>query len=640
MTHPDPVSFGVLQQIVIIMIINKDYACTRNPKVLEDEYSILGNAAGNTYIDNCIFHQDAKNIALQYPANPFVLIPEWTPDNNPTPLEYRNPVYNIRLKQNTFAAKQDGPGDYANVCGLGGYARVQDINIEACTWDYERFHTVNATPAGTVEAPILIHTPNAFSYSPGTSVSSNSSPQPPEVAVSFDATNNSSGFSTHHPRIPYYNQGDPVEVTLNHGNLGSQNVTYIARAKVSEGALAGSNNSGNNAYNANQFTTEPSGTNVVLDNTDFGWDTNKPGLFGIDAYAVDGNYSASVGSPYYTSQMVHESVIIVPDDDHMLIFNIKDSYYSDLYAVPALTGVMKRVELNGTVIWEEDIAEGGDDWERIEINLASSNFLDELDFNSFKNQLTFSIAIPTPGSVLTGGNSGNIVKGVNVWVDDIYLKKVGEPDNLIRDGDVENSIASELPFSPNSDCIWYVSDSTSFYAYHIDDTSVGGIYKNSNRAISKAFLNGADRKSGLKSILLNLPALNFLGTHAQADYTPLVANSTHEMISVAVDFDTRDFVDCAFYTAAPLSYDDTPVFSGNHVNKNLLLNTSFQLTGNLTLTNSKILFEPSQTPHTIIVPAPWTLTLIGDPAVVPYQLTFLGGCKNMWGGIIVEPGSV
>ncbi|MBL0340225.1 MAG: hypothetical protein IPP71_04465 [Bacteroidetes bacterium] len=53
---------------------------------------------------------------------------------------------------------------------------------------------------------------------------------------------------------------------------------------------------------------------------------------------------------------------------------------------------------------------------------------------SFKNTITFSISMPNYSLVSTSA-----VRGVLVWVDDVYLKKYDSAQNLISDGGVEHT---------------------------------------------------------------------------------------------------------------------------------------------------------------------------------------------------------
>lgn len=627
--HPDPNQPGC------------NYYSDHSPCVsvtTDNPYNIPSPGAGNSIITNSIFHQNAKNISLPYPANSKAA--GNVPSNG-----VGIPLYNIKVKNNTFATDQSIPNE--DECYYGGYARIDHNHIDACTWEYERTHNIlhqYLGGTGTIPdpKPIIESGPNSFSYAPGSAVAGFAFPQPPEVNMAFDAIVEVQGFSPQHDPIPVYEQGDPIEVELSHGTVGNQstNVTYVVQAKISQGAAVGSFNvSGNNAYNSNQVVSLPQSTNQTFDEVDFAWDTNKPGLFGIDAFSVDGNYSSTACSPYYASKMVHKPVIISPINNYMLIFNIKDSYFADLYQQTATTGVKKQVELNDVIIWQEDISEGGDDWERVEINMASAGFLTHLNDENYLNSLTFSIAIPDPTNVSTGGASG--IKGVNVWVDDIYLKKVNSPQNLIRDGDVENSDASELPNEPSNICIWYTKNSMTFGGYHIDDSDFEldpmETCSTSSYAKGRAYLSSIDRKSGYKSIMLELPGINFDGDCSAGDYTIFSTPQPpqKQVISVAVDFDTRDFIRCNDFPTVFGFSTATPPSSGT-LNSDHLIAQNISLTGNLDITGSNLLFQANTQPYTITVPNSTTLTITGNQAAS----TFLGGCQNMWGGIIVEPGGI
>ncbi|MBL0339595.1 MAG: hypothetical protein IPP71_00995 [Bacteroidetes bacterium] len=194
------------------------------------------------------------------------------------------------------------------------------------------------------------------------------------------------------------------------------------------------------------------------------FDTDKPGLYGLDVMAVDG----STNSSYTASSWIHKPIIVAPTDNHQLIFNIKDSYFAVLYGKPFdLMNVCKQVELNGHVIWREDISEGGDGWEQVQIDLmgqyvdennTSHDITDYFDAQTPTQTITFSIAMDDPGFVLTDGGvpmtGYSVLRGLRVWVDDVYLKRFDNPGNLISDGDVEGA-TSGMSDEPKTDCIWY-----------------------------------------------------------------------------------------------------------------------------------------------------------------------------------------
>jgi hypothetical protein len=636
--HPAPILWSPTSNC----FYNDDHttnSCSSSNVSLSSEYLIPRLSAGNLNINYSVFHQPAMNISSGYPTNPSVA---------------GSPIFNIDISKNTFAKQKDPVGTFTSTCGKGGYARMDDTYIEECTWDYERYHNILgqyliSIPAPLDTKPILTHSPNAFSYSPGTVVNNSTSPQPPEVEVTFDAIDYVSGYSPNTPAIPFYSLNDNIEVSLNHGNTGSQsqNVTYIVRAKVNEGGASGSNASGNNAYNNSQYVTLPQTSVQTVTNTQLNWTTDKPGLYGIDAYAVDGNYTSTSSSTYLTSKLVHKPVIIEPATNYILTFNIKDSYYSQLNATSGLTGVKKQVELNGNVIWQEDISQGGDDWEYVMINIDADTYTPPgaspvsiksyLNGVGFQNEITFSIAIANPGSVNTTGTT-NLLKGVRVWVDDVYLKKYDSAQNLIIDGDVENSEASELTGTSTPECIWYRKNQVKFAAYHLDYTGKNGTPDTGFYAITKANLTSVERKSGFRAIQLDLPPLKFAGAVGTASNYGVTLQlgtpgANGEFISAAVNFDIRDFYDCDD-VADILDYTPTPSMPTALVsNEKLLVESSWLVTSSLTIENSDLLFKSLSTPLHITVANGGTLTITGNQT----DSTYMGGCK-MWDGIKVEPG--
>ncbi|MBK8873402.1 MAG: hypothetical protein IPN13_05555 [Bacteroidetes bacterium] len=619
---------------------------TCSTQVCSSNYNIQGKlGTGNISIKNSLFYQppginnELTQIALAYRYN--------------TAITTFPKLYQIEISNNTFAMTQASPDKYEMAaCNLGGYARIADNYIESCTWDYERTRDVNhAEIVISNNPPILINAPNSFGYQNGVPVASGM-PQPPEIKVSVPyAFGVVAGFNNNSPEIPYIQQNSSdIDITCEEiTSTTAQPLAYLIRPHPNNGGISGQNTSSENSYNLGEIVTGISTTpQTVIYTSPSQWNLSRPGLYGIDVAAIQGDPS----SEKHLSDWHHQPLIIKPTNEHILTFNIKDSYLHELNGVSLPPQVYKQVELNGHPIWRELISEGGDDWEYVMINIdtdtyGSDQIKDFLNTTTFQNEITFSIAMDAPSSVLTTG-SADALKGVKVWVDDVYLKKYQSAQNLIIDGDVENSVASSLPVAPTSDCIWYVKNQVTFNAYHLDySTNDTGPVIPDLLALTTARLGALERKSGNKAIQLSIPPLkssgSLSGTVATNYGVTLHAGSlgaNGEFISAAVNFDIRDFYSCDAVATILGGY--TKIYTAptsTVTNQKLLIENSLTLSTNLTIESSDLLFKsttPPSPPITITVPNGKTLTITGD---LTYGATTLLGCK-MWGGINVEPGGI
>ena len=132
-------------------------------------------------------------------------------------------------------------------------------------------------------------------------------------------------------------------------------------------------------------------------------------------------------------------MILVPQPtigviESQLIFNIKDTYHERyIAATPGTTqpysntGILKEVELNGHPIWSEDVAKGGDGWERVAIPLTNNPAVFSFLNIGTKNTITFSIV-----NTGTLPNNANVVTGLAVFVDDVYINKYNSLTGEVR----------------------------------------------------------------------------------------------------------------------------------------------------------------------------------------------------------------
>src|SRR4029077_11648470 len=137
------------------------------------------------------------------------------------------------------------------------------------------------------------------------------------------------------------------------------------------------------------------------------------------------------------------------------------------------THLLKKVWLNDYVIWSEDIAFGGDGWERVEIDLKNGKCIEEpapkpliltkINTNGSPNTLKFGFAFEESGSSTESAVRIADVQGVKVWVDDVYMKKFGDTEgkNIIGYGNFESGPQFGTEANPKVG-EWYVSDEKHF----------------------------------------------------------------------------------------------------------------------------------------------------------------------------------
>ncbi|MBL0341513.1 MAG: hypothetical protein IPP71_11565 [Bacteroidetes bacterium] len=239
-----------------------------------------------------------------------------------------------------------------------------------------------------------------------------------------------------------------------------------------------------------------------------------PGLFGLDmmAFHTNNNSGATYWSQLHASDWRYQPLIVVPKAstvspnyiESQLVFHIKDSYQEfNKLTSGSTTGMKKQVRLNDNILWEEDIADGGDDWERIAIPYAVLHpFLN----SNQSNTLSFHIASDAGATI-----PNTLVRGLIVWIDDIYLNKFDDAmgTNLITDGSVECA-------DGYGDCDWVIADiydsgctppaiappgSDEDFSYYPDGSRV----TTSAGLSSKGDFSKTDRKSGQFALQLVLP---------------------------------------------------------------------------------------------------------------------------------------
>ncbi|MEP7263472.1 MAG: hypothetical protein ABI772_03190 [Bacteroidota bacterium] len=348
-------------------------------------------------------------------------------------------------------------------------------------------------------------------------------------------------------------------------------------------------------------------------------------------------YNASAWQ--YIPLIVEPDPLAAIDKTKYLIFNIKDSYQDFHNALAnggsTSTGVFKQVELNGTPIWWEDIADGGDGWERVVIDdiqdAPGTKWYSLLNIDGTKNTLTFSISI-----------RDNIVdvpadrlKGLLVWVDDVYVKKNSSPDNLIQNGGFEET--DNLTTSG-----WYEENKSFLPCGVISLTNHDDeFYPDGSRITyvppadlpTQTTLTITDRKSGNQSVILKLPKLvtcTDYNTHVQASGI---------LISAATDIDFTDFFTCADYKIAPLNFINLATISDPVPNGKYYLDNTLAIPKDWLLNTNTIAFNSS-----VELTVPTTLKLETAPSASDPDMelphTVLFGCDEMWSGINNVDGTV
>jgi hypothetical protein len=468
-----------------------------------------------SYFVNNIFHRAVKigdlssNINLNFPNRD--LTNSGLSDNG------------IYIQNNTFATEHVEPEKLAttSLMNRGGYARIADNYIEACVWSAD---------------PYIDFTGNNFNYKFGSSITG--SPQPCEVSLNLESTSNvtlpaSNTISPYREisKIQYVEKGTDFKISTQNPR-GANDQTYIIRSNPNNGAPGTgapvSVISGGNYHYDNEVITDGNATQTTI--TGY----SDPGLYGIDVLALDANIKGSSPDFYFdfkASAWNHIPVIVNdPGEEQVLYFNIKDSFKENV-AIGS-TGALKRVYLNDLPIWEEDIADGGDGWEYVRIDLkgtsevTSTPIIDAIHTDGRPNKLKFSIFLENDLV------SASLVQGVAVYVDDIYIKQSGSStgDNLVRDGSVELSVGNSNCDPGTIGCFWYDED---IKAYSCSTAS----------ASSKFYINNFERKSGSYALMLELPVFLECTTNYNASSAGEIAVSAVTEINVTDLFSCDDYWD-------------------------------------------------------------------------------------------------
>jgi hypothetical protein len=597
----------------------------------------------NTTINSCIFHKvwgdesASSNINLNFP--------------NRDESNGRNGDENaqVSITENTFAVTRHAPDAFVNMPDAtknrGGFASLADNYIDACVFQGD---------------PKIITTNNSFDYQSGKAVSG-TSPQPCEMKLSLkdNAGTNllPTGFNFSgtpgQTFIQYVDLGTtpsytPMKLFIDEGSFGGTDHTYIIRpnqintnpvTSTSDGVV-----SEENYFYDGEIRTSNISSGVAIDGY------VKPGLYGIDVLSFD---ATSNPLDFRASSWQHIPVIVKPSAPNakMLYFNIKDSYYvpNPISSTP-VQEVYKQVELNGFPIWQESIAEGGNGWEYVEVDLngpvlspATGTILSKLNLDGTPNVLTFSIVIKDGETI-----NYSDLKGLMVWVDNVYIPKANSAtgDNAIKDGSIERSTQENWndPLN-NENKFWFTTNSTSIPCTSLtaltgangeeqtngqilDQESLEIQRNQAGNVLTDSRITQNERRSGRNALILKLPAFKVTtGCQSYPDNNGLPA------ISIGTHIDFTDILSCDYYST---QFDPFPAFPAT----NPTAGTNYYLASDITVNNGETLTLNGN----LIAIAAGKKIIVEQGGKLEVDATddrtHLFACDGMWNGIENNSGTI
>jgi hypothetical protein len=442
----------------------------------------------------------------------------------------------------------------------------------------------------------------------------------------------------------------PMKLYIDEGSFGGSGHTYIIRPNQINTNPVTSTQLGviseENYFYDGEIRTSNISSGVAIDGY------VKPGLYGIDVIGFD---ATSNPLDFRASSWQHIPVIVKPDSPNskMLYFNIKDSYYvpNPIAATP-VQEVYKQVELNGFPIWRESIAEGGNGWEYVGVDLTGDildvsppvTILSKLNLDGTPNVLTFSI-------VIKDGETINYtdLKGLMVWVDNVYIPKANSAsgDNAIKDGSIELSNMEKWGETLNDECFWYRPEN--LYTISCDPLSITSgaagesrieyLPRDQNRDTLRIGASGAvsmdgkitrnERRSGQQALIIKLIAFK---DDPSSSCTAYPDNGGNPLVSVATEIDFTDILSCDDYNPSStntMGFTSFPSFPTSPI-----AGVNYYLSGNITIDDGETLTLQGNTVAiaantTIIVKAGGRLNIRPDGT----KRTHLFACGDMWNGI-------
>jgi hypothetical protein len=622
---------------------------------------VCDKSPGNITVEHSIFHNDGINLPIPGANDGTVNFP-----------------FTLTVRDNTFVSERRAAYPSCTTA-QNGYLRVSDNYVENSTFNYER----SSNP------PIFNNSGNEnyFSYIPGQQVPS-PYPQPPYVTAVLQN-------SSQHPLPPvvpgsnivYTSVNSPITIQPYVSNSSVNGQTFIIRTNSANRNQVGSGNtSGDNHFFDEELYSNTSSAPPVFNGF------NKPGLYGIDIMGFD-------NSSRHASSWYHLPVVALPPNpsaiDKILIFHIKDSYQQFHHdqllaslpcgnvALPStfgtnVTGIYKQVELNGQAIWREDIAQGGDGWERITVDLSQPNALLPLNAipltllhtNGTPNTITFSIAMDNDAN---NQIDVRLINGLLMWVDDVYLKGSGSIscDNLIPDGTIENSWdGTDLPVSnPTLQSSWYRNKDIDIPKFQFCSPQVFGVtrWKNDESdidnqttlinsacgtpaTIGNAQVGSAERKSGRQALQLKIPRFSHQSPLSCNTYSIcndyIDPSGFTSVIGASTDFDVTDLFDCTEYASyladPPHNFEDlASLFPA----QNSFSDRNFYLDQDLTISSGQTLeligcYVAIHPGVTITVEQGGALQCSLFISGSYKRSTHFFACRDMWQGIVNNGGTI
>ncbi|HNR18641.1 MAG TPA: T9SS type A sorting domain-containing protein [Bacteroidia bacterium] len=190
---------------------------------------------------------------------------------------------------------------------------------------------------------------------------------------------------------------------------------------------------------------------------------------------------------------------LAPSQRKRLVFHVKDNHTSralidvgsdmclngyDDMRIPEnrnypddFTGFVKYCMVNNVIVWTEDI-DGDEGWQRVEIDL--NDFFEPAEEFGDPSFIEIGLMVFRPHP------DGNHVRGVTIFVDDVFLENF-EGHNAIRNGDFETPLtvgSATTPMSTQAED-WYTIEESEFDA-------TGGPFNHITQSVRTYLLQGID----------------------------------------------------------------------------------------------------------------------------------------------------
>lgn len=224
-------------------------------------------------------------------------------------------------------------------------------------------------------------------------------------------------------------------------------------------------------------------TNEIRNNNNPIYKFLNIGMTDVTLLCVDKSYKAD--------DLITKSIIVKPrNTKYILVCWLKDTYIGSFFKKvndncyvnsgtdydTTLTGFVKYISINGKDIWVDDIA-GDEGWQKVQI---------ELELDSTKTH-TLEVGVKAIKKV-----NGNVVRGFNFFIDDIYIN-AKNGDNIILNGGFE---IQTTPISGNP-TIWKLFGENSITSNYKSAPCLAQFNYTLNQVTSK--ITTDEPRSGLRS---------------------------------------------------------------------------------------------------------------------------------------------